>query len=101
LPEEWNMRTLRTISLFFIYLVILGLANYELAAKSPQILGFSLPGWQETRRIEGGTSMTRWTGFKPMDRLLHETEEALRYYRMFLDSPVRPVSLQLEIPQDG
>ncbi|MFH1842552.1 MAG: hypothetical protein ABIF77_05045 [bacterium] len=95
------MHKLRTISLFCVYLAILGLVNYELAAKSPQVLGFSLPGWQETRRAEHGTRMTHRIGWKPVDRLLHETEESLRYYRLLLNSPVRPVSLQLEIPQDG
>jgi hypothetical protein len=69
------------------YLGGLGLGLYEMTAKSPTLLGEPLPGWWATERAE---KTTRWdppTGFLPLDKLLHEGEEAVRFYRIL----ARPV----------
>ncbi len=66
----------------FAYLSGLGLGLYEMTAKSPTLLGAPLPGWWATERAE---KTTRWdppTGFLPLDKLLHEGEEAVRFYRI-------------------
>ncbi len=57
---------------------LLGL--YEFTAKSPQLLGNALPGWQETQQVENLTPWEPPTGILPLDKLLHEGEEALRFY---------------------
>ena len=53
---------------------------YEVTAKSPQLIGQALPGWLETQQVEGATHWKPFTGIQPLDRLLHEGEEALRFY---------------------
>jgi hypothetical protein len=65
-------------------LLLAGLLNYELAAKSQQWLGRPLPGWQESCQVERATPVHRWTGLAPIDRLLHEGEEAVAYYDLLL-----------------
>ena len=78
------MRSVRIILLYLGYLGCLGLGSYELTAKSPRLLGCRLPGWGAAVAAECGTRLARHTGWRPADRLLHEGEEALRYYRFLL-----------------
>jgi len=69
------------ICLGTVCLGLLGL--YEFTAKSPQLLGHALPGWQETQQVENHTQWKPPTGILPLDKLLHEGEEALRFYGFF------------------
>lgn len=78
------MYHLRTVLLFLGCLGCLGLADYELVAKSPRLLGRQLPGGFAAAAAEHRTHMVHRTGWTPVDRLLHEGEEALLYYRLLL-----------------
>jgi hypothetical protein len=66
----------------FIILVWLasGLGLYELTAKSPQWTGTALPGWWATEKAEKATHWQSPTGLLPLDKVLHEGEEAARFY---------------------
>ncbi|MCP4290351.1 MAG: hypothetical protein GY780_00775 [bacterium] len=77
------MRRLPT-SIICLMVVLSGLLGlYEITAKSEKMLGNPLPGWQRTRHVENHTPWNPPTGFFPLDKLLHESEEALRYYGFF------------------
>lgn len=74
------MRRLAGMAIYLIWLITAALGHYELTAKSPLLLGRPLPGWPKTLQVE---RMTRWdppTGILPVDKLLHEGEEAARFY---------------------
>ena len=60
--------------------ILTGMGLYELTAKSPAWLGQPLPGWQVTRQVEQTTGWNQPTGFRPVDKLLHEGEEAVQFY---------------------
>jgi len=80
---------MRRILLVGAYACVLGasaLGAYELTAKSPGWLGRLLPGRQASRQAELGTRWNPPTGVTPVDRVLHEVEEALRYYGLPLRS---------------
>ena len=70
------------LGLMAAYVAVLGLGMYEVTAKSPTLLGGPLPGWRATVQAERTTRWNPPTGFLPLDKLLHEGEEALRYYRI-------------------
>ena len=70
------------VGLMLAYVGVLGLGMYEVTAKSPTLLGEPLPGWRATVQAERTTQWNPPTGFLPLDKLLHEGEEALRYYRI-------------------
>jgi len=57
-----------------------GLGFYELTAKSPQVTGAALPGWWATEQAEKATRWQPPTGLLPLDRILHEGEEAAHFY---------------------
>ena len=59
--------------------------NYELVAKAPLLLGGEAPGGWAARRAERSVRYRRLTGFPPLDHLLHEGDEAARYYAVLLD----------------
>jgi hypothetical protein len=59
---------------------ILALGIYETTAKSPSLLGTHLPGWWATDQAERTTRWQPVTGFLPLDKILHESEEAIRFY---------------------
>lgn len=59
---------------------VAALGLYELTAKSPTWLGQPLPGWQVTRQVELSTGWNQPTGLLPLDKFLHESEEAARFY---------------------
>ena len=61
-------------------LMLMALGFYEVTAKSPELLGRPLPGWQACLRAEHSTGWDPHTGIHPLDRLLHEGEEALAFY---------------------
>ena len=74
------MRRLALLGLFLAYSGTVALGLYEITAKSPQLLGSALPGWQITCRAEKATPWRPATGFHPLDRVLHETQEAAFFY---------------------
>ncbi len=76
-----KLRRLGAMGLGLAYLGILSLGIYEITAKSPTLLGDPLPGWWATDRAERSTRWNPPTGFLPLDKLLHEGEEAVRFYR--------------------
>ena len=76
------MNRLTTTGLALLYLGCLALGIYEMTAKSPSILGTRLPGWWATDRAERTTRWNPPTGVLPVDKLLHEGEEAVRFYAM-------------------
>lgn len=73
-----NRMLVAGICLLTVLLALLSL--YELTAKSPQLFGQTLPGWWETQQVEGNTPWNPPTGILPLDKFLHEGEEALRFY---------------------
>lgn len=59
---------------------VAALGLYELAAKAPADIA---AGWSGRRAARHAESATRWrppTGLMPVDRVLHEGEEAARFY---------------------
>ena len=68
-----------------IYFCVTALGIYEITAKSPSLLGTRLPGWWATDKAEHSTRWDPPTGFLPVDKLLHETEEAVRFYAALTD----------------
>ena len=73
------------LGLMVPYVAALGLGLYEVTAKSPALLGEPLPGWRATVAAERSTRGNPPTGILPLDKLLHEGEEALRFYRILPD----------------
>jgi hypothetical protein len=51
-----------------------------MTAKSPSLFGTRLPGWWASDRAERTTRWNPPTGVLPLDKLLHESEEAVRFY---------------------
>ncbi len=74
-PGPWT-----ATALTLAYLIGVGLGFYEMTAKSPYLLDKPLPGWWATDRAERTTRWNPPTGFLPLDKLLHEGEEAIRFY---------------------
>jgi len=76
------------------YVAGICLVAYEFTAKSPALLGDPLPGWWATERAERTTRWNPPTGLLPLDKLLHESEEAFRFYRILAHLPAvaTPVS---------
>ena len=83
-PGPWT-----AIALALAYLLGVGLGFYEMTAKSPYLLDEPLPGWWATDRAEKTTRWNPPTGLLPLDKLLHEGEEAVRFYRIL----VRPLAM--------
>lgn len=59
---------------------VLALGIYETTAKSPRFLGRPLPGWWAADRAEHATRWNPPTGIFALDKVLHEGEEAVRFY---------------------
>ncbi len=96
------MRRMRTIALFLVSWAAASMLTYELVAKSPCWCGHALPGWHQAQQAEMLTPWTVRTGIKPVDKLIHESEEALHYYHL-LPEGTAPRSLHspLQIPQQS
>ncbi len=74
------MNRIRAAGLIVCAWVIAALGCYELAAKSPVGPAGAWPARRAARQAE---AVTRWrppTGLLPLDKLLHEGEEAARFY---------------------
>ncbi|MBU8871194.1 MAG: hypothetical protein KOO60_10070 [Gemmatimonadales bacterium] len=74
------MRRMGATGLFLVYLSCVALWLYEVTAKSPELLGAPLPGWGTTCQVEKATPWNPSTGLQPLDKILHETQEAYRFY---------------------
>jgi hypothetical protein len=74
------LKRLVQLGLGLLYCGVLALGIYEMTAKSPSLLGTRLPGWWATDRAEKATRWNPPTGVLPVDKLLHEGEEAVRFY---------------------
>ncbi len=75
------MRFMQNAILVVSFLAFAAMLNYETVAKSPQIFGSPLPGWVQARLIDRQVSFRHATRIVIVDRLLHETEEAVAFYR--------------------
>lgn len=74
------MKRLATAGITALYVACVALGIYEMTAKSPTLLGTRLPGWWATERAEHTTRWNPPTGILPLDKVLHEGEEAVRFY---------------------
>lgn len=66
-------------------LTILGvtaMGGYEVTAKSPRLLGQPIPGWSRTCQVEHLVPWRQPTRIFPLDKALHEGQEAFLYYGM-------------------
>lgn len=70
----------RTLLILVLAWLIAGLGIYELTAKAPPRLRPGLPGAWAADRAEHATRWRPPTGILPVDKLLHEGEEAARFY---------------------
>lgn len=83
------MERLRTAALVLGAWLVAGLGIYELTAKSP-LLGLGAPPGSRFAAL--AEAATRWqppTGLLPVDKLLHEGEEAARFYAALAGFPPR------------
>ncbi|MFO7608907.1 MAG: hypothetical protein R6X35_06880 [Candidatus Krumholzibacteriia bacterium] len=62
------------------WLGLCALGAYETTAKAPDWLGRHLPGRAACHRAEKATAWRPPTGVFVLDKLLHEGDEALRFY---------------------
>ena len=74
------MKYLTSIGIYLFLMAFTALGFYELTAKSTTWLGQPLPGWRESRQVERSTRWDPPTGILPLDKLLHESQEACRFY---------------------
>lgn len=72
----------RILGFVLVVWLTAALGIYELTAKSPRLLGAALPGWWAAERAEHHTRWRPPTGVLPVDKLLHEGQEAARFYAM-------------------
>jgi hypothetical protein len=75
------MRRLRQIVIVLSWLALVALSGYELVQKSPASPLGPLPGYEIARRADRTVRWRSATGIAPLDRLLHESQEACLYYR--------------------
>ncbi|MHB8077842.1 MAG: hypothetical protein ACYDIE_01125 [Candidatus Krumholzibacteriia bacterium] len=77
-----------------------GLGLYELAAKSANLPGGPFPGWREAELADLFTPWLPRTRLLPLDRVLHEAQEACFYYRELLGGSLpRPDASRLDVDQ--
>lgn len=74
------MRALQFCGLTIAITLVAGFLNYEVTARSDLLLGVALPGWWEAQRADHAIAYRDHTGFRPLDRLLHEGAEAIVFY---------------------
>ena len=74
------MHPLARTGIALTYFVAVALGIYEMTAKSPSLGVGHLPGWWAADRAEHTTRWNPSTGIYPLDKVLHEGEEAVRFY---------------------
>ncbi|MBU0741756.1 hypothetical protein KKG45_01020 [bacterium] len=93
------MRSLQKSLFVLAMAATTGLFSYEIVCKSDAWLGGPLPGWFEAQDVERWTPFVRWTGSPPVDRLIHEGQEAAAYYSFFLRRGPRSASRVSRAPR--
>jgi len=78
------MGVAQKVSRFLLWVAVVALGQYEVVAKSPQLMDEPLPGWVDANRAERSVAYRRWTGLPLMDHLIHEGLEARIYYERLL-----------------
>lgn len=81
LVSRSRMRHLRNVLLLLAWLGTVGLLHYELVHKAPRTPLGALPGSELAARTEAKVRFRALTGVMPIDRVLHEGQEAYRFYR--------------------
>jgi len=76
------MRRATLAGIFLLYTSVLALGIYEMTAKSPSLWGQPSPGWWATDRAEHTIRWQQPTGLFPLDKLLHEGQEAVVFYTL-------------------
>lgn len=83
-------KIIRRLSVLLAALAWLGLVSllgYELVQKSPDTALGPLPGYEHARQADRSVRFRAATGLVPLDRLLHEGQEAATYYRSLVHTP--------------
>jgi len=78
------MRRLSALLAALAWLGLVSLLGYELVQKSPGTPLGPLPGHEVARRADLEVRFRASTGLVPLDRLLHEGQEATNYYRALI-----------------
>lgn len=78
------MRILLGTLRFVLWLLVCAVGQYEVAAKSDRWLAVPLPSGREARQADAETPYRAWTRVPVVDRLIHESREAARYYERLL-----------------
>lgn len=81
LVSEPGMKILRNLILVMCWLVLLGLVKYEVVHKAPRTSLGPLPGSALADLADQRVRYRSLTGVRPVDRVLHEGQEAYLYYR--------------------
>lgn len=81
------MRRLSALLAALAWLGLVSLLGYELVQKSPDTPLGPLPGHEVARRADLQVRFRASTGLPPVDRLLHESQEAVVYYRTLIRDP--------------
>ncbi len=76
------MKRATLVGFFLLYTSFLALGFYEMTAKSPHLWGRPLPGWWASDQAEHTISWQQPTGIFPLDKLLHEGQEAVVFYAL-------------------
>ena len=75
---------LRKIGLLLLWFAFVALLNYEVVHKAPLTGLGPLPGSTTAARADKKVRYLAHTGLDPLDRLLHEGQEACVFYRELL-----------------
>jgi hypothetical protein len=75
------MLRLRPVIILAFWLATVGLLGYEVVQKSPETPLGPLPGATLASWADRSVAWRAVTGITPVDRLLHESQEACLYYR--------------------
>jgi hypothetical protein len=86
-PEVSPVGRLRLSCLSMTFLFLTAMAGYELAAHSRGLPGGPLPGHLLAEQVDASVPVHAWSGLRPLDRLLHECEEAACYYWLATHGP--------------
>ncbi|MBK8165444.1 MAG: hypothetical protein IPK64_05680 [bacterium] len=78
--SEDDLNRLRILIIVLGAWMVAALALYEVAAKAPAEVAVAWPGRRAAGRAEAETRWRPPTGLLPIDKLLHEGEEAARFY---------------------
>lgn len=78
------LKSLRNTVRITVWIALCALGQYEIVAKSHDLLGDPLPGFWDAKRVEQCTPYQPWTGFQFVDHVIHEGMEAAIFYEQIL-----------------